>query len=80
MPSRDRPHKGSRQREGFKDLIARVTLDKVDIILSYEVIRLARNCSDWYPLLNLCGYPTATKPGTLMSRLETKSQSDRLLA
>ena len=44
------------QRKGFKDLIARVTLGEVGIILSYEVTRLARNCSDWYPLLDLCGY------------------------
>src|ERR671913_1967962 len=44
------------QRRGFKDLIARVTLGEVGIILSYEVTRLARNCSDWYPLLDLCGY------------------------
>ena len=44
------------QREGFKDLIARVTLGEVGLILSYEVTRLARNCSDWYPLLDLCGY------------------------
>src|SRR3954462_5775212 len=44
------------QGQGFKDLIARVTLGEVGIILSYEVTRLARNCSDWYPLLDLCGY------------------------
>src|SRR3954469_1070185 len=43
-------------RRGFKDLIARVTLGEVGIILSYDVTRLARNCSDWYPLLDLCGY------------------------
>jgi DNA invertase Pin-like site-specific DNA recombinase len=43
-------------REGFKDVLARVTLGEVGIILSYEVTRLARNCSDWYPLLDLCGY------------------------
>ena len=43
-------------REGFKEVIARVTLGEVGIILSYEVTRLARNCSDWYPLLDLCGY------------------------
>ena len=43
-------------REGFKDLISRVTLGQVGIILSYEVTRLSRNCSDWYPLLDLCGY------------------------
>src|SRR3982751_1581293 len=43
-------------REGFRDLIARVTLGEVGIVLSSEVTRLARNCSDWYPLLDLCGY------------------------
>lgn len=43
-------------REGFKELIAQVTLGKVGIILSYDVTRLSRNCSDWYPLLDLCGY------------------------
>src|SRR3954466_3860281 len=43
-------------REGFKDLIARVTLGEVGIVLSSEVTRLSRNCSDWYPLLDLCGY------------------------
>src|SRR3954467_1862580 len=43
-------------RRGFKDLNARVTLGEVGIILSYDVTRLARNCSDWYPLLDLCGY------------------------
>jgi DNA invertase Pin-like site-specific DNA recombinase len=44
------------RREGFKDVIARVTLGEVGIILLYEVTRLARNCTDWYPLLDLCGY------------------------
>ncbi len=43
-------------RRGFKDLIARVTLGEVGLVLSSEVTRLARNCSDWYPLLDLCGY------------------------
>jgi DNA invertase Pin-like site-specific DNA recombinase len=43
-------------REGFKELIARVTLAQVGIILSSEVTRLSRNCSDWYPLLDICGY------------------------
>lgn len=43
-------------REGFKELTARVTLGQVGIILSSEVTRLSRNCSDWYPLLDVCGY------------------------
>ena len=43
-------------REGFKELLAQVTLGQVGIILSFDVTRLSRNCSDWYPLLDLCGY------------------------
>jgi len=46
----------AQQREGFKDVIAQVTLGQVGIILSSEVTRLSRNCSDWYPLLDICGY------------------------
>jgi DNA invertase Pin-like site-specific DNA recombinase len=43
-------------REGFKELTARVTLGRVGIVLSSEVTRLSRNCSDWYPLLDICGF------------------------
>ena len=43
-------------RPGFQDLVAQVTLGQVGIVLSFDVTRLARNCSDWYPLLDLCGY------------------------
>jgi DNA invertase Pin-like site-specific DNA recombinase len=43
-------------RQGFKDLVTRVTLGQVGLVLSSEVTRLSRNCSDWYPLLDVCGY------------------------
>jgi DNA invertase Pin-like site-specific DNA recombinase len=43
-------------RQGFKELVTRVTLGQVGIIFSYDVTRLSRNCSDWYQLLDLCGY------------------------
>src|SRR5262247_2690116 len=43
-------------RTGFNTLVAQVTLEQVGLILSYDVTRLSRNCSDWYPLLDLCGY------------------------
>lgn len=46
----------AQNRNGFKDLAGRVSLGKVGIILSTEVTRLSRNCSDWYPLLDVCGY------------------------
>lgn len=44
------------EREGFKNLVTEVTLGQVGIILSSDVTRLSRNCSDWYPLLDVCGY------------------------
>ncbi|GLR92097.1 recombinase family protein [Bradyrhizobium iriomotense] len=47
---------GAAHRKGFKDLVARVTLGEVGPILSMDVTRLARNCSDWYPLLDVCGH------------------------
>jgi DNA invertase Pin-like site-specific DNA recombinase len=43
-------------REGLKELITRVTLGQVGIIFSYDVTRLSRNCTEWYQLLDLCGY------------------------
>ena len=46
----------AQHREGFKELVSQVTARQVGIILSYDVTRLSRNCSDWYPLLDLCGY------------------------
>src|SRR5712692_4136808 len=46
----------AQHRTGFQELVAKVTLGQVGIILSCEVTRLSRNCSDWYPLLDVCGY------------------------
>ncbi len=43
-------------RHGLKELVTLVTLEHVGIIFSTEVTRLSRNCSDWYPLLDICGY------------------------
>src|SRR5262249_30461951 len=43
-------------RPGFQELVTRVTLGQVGIIFAYDVTRLARNCTDWYQLLDLCGY------------------------
>jgi DNA invertase Pin-like site-specific DNA recombinase/predicted DNA-binding transcriptional regulator AlpA len=43
-------------REGYKEIVSQVSLGQVGIILSYEVQRLSRNCSDWYPLLDICAY------------------------
>src|SRR5918912_118745 len=46
----------AKSRPGFQELVAKVTLGQVGLILSFDVTRLARNSSDWYPLLDLCGY------------------------
>ncbi|TIP51006.1 MAG: recombinase family protein [Mesorhizobium sp.] len=43
------------KRNGFKELVGRVGLSEIGLILSIDVTRLARNCSDWYPLLDICG-------------------------
>lgn len=46
----------AKHRSGFQDLVTKVTLGQAGIILSSDVTRLSRNCSDWYPLLDVCGY------------------------
>lgn len=46
----------AQHRKGFQGLVSQVALGQVGIILSSEVTRLSRNCSDWYPLLDVCGY------------------------
>ena len=46
----------AQHRTGFQELVAKVTLGQAGIILSVDVTRLSRNCSDWYPLLDVCGY------------------------
>ena len=65
-------------REGFKEVVAQVTLGQVGIILASEVTRLSRNCTDWYPLLDVCGYKSCLvadrdgiyDPGSANGRLE----------
>jgi DNA invertase Pin-like site-specific DNA recombinase len=44
------------RRDGYKALLAEVALGQVGIVLSYESTRLSRNCTDGYPLLDLCAY------------------------
>src|SRR5205085_10700540 len=69
---------GSDYRQGFKDLVAEVSLGHVGIIFGYEVSRLARNNSDWYHLLDL-----AAVFGTLIADndgiYDPKLYNDRLL-
>jgi DNA invertase Pin-like site-specific DNA recombinase len=41
-------------RDGFQFLIAQVSLGQAGAVLSLEASRLARSCSDWYRLLEIC--------------------------
>jgi DNA invertase Pin-like site-specific DNA recombinase len=46
---------GTSDRHGFTMMTAEVALGHVGLILSIEVSRVARNNTDWYRLLDLCG-------------------------
>ena len=41
-------------REGFQHLVAEVGMGRAGIVLGLEVSRLARNCTDWHRLLEIC--------------------------
>lgn len=41
-------------RQGFQRLVADVGMARAGIVLGLEVSRLARNCSDWHQLLEIC--------------------------
>jgi len=47
------------EREGFQRLVAEVSMGRAGIVLGLEVSRLARSCSDWHRLLEICAL-TAT--------------------
>lgn len=65
-------------REGFKQLLAEVSLDHVGLVLGIEMSRLARSCKDWHQLLELCAMF-----GTLLADQEglydPRNYNDRLL-
>ena len=42
-------------RAGFQELVAQIALGKVGILIAFDATRLARNCTHWYQLLDLCG-------------------------
>src|SRR5438876_8263940 len=43
-------------RQGFQQLVSEVSLGHAGIVLGLEVSRLARNCTDWHRLLELCAF------------------------
>ena len=52
----DQGHSGASAigRDGFQYLMAEVCLGHVGAVLSLEASRLARSCSDWYRLIEIC--------------------------
>ena len=52
----DQGHSGasSASRDGFQHLVAQVGLGRTGAVLSLEASRLARSCSDWYRLIEIC--------------------------
>jgi DNA invertase Pin-like site-specific DNA recombinase/DNA-binding transcriptional MerR regulator len=54
----DQGHSGASaaDREGFKHLVAEVSLGRAGIVLGLECSRLARNNADWHRLLEICAY------------------------
>jgi DNA invertase Pin-like site-specific DNA recombinase len=53
----DQGHSGASilGRDGFQYLMAEVGLGRAGAVLSLEASRLARSCSDWYRLIEICG-------------------------
>jgi DNA invertase Pin-like site-specific DNA recombinase len=64
-------------RLAFQQLAAQVALGEIGVIVAYEATRLARNCTHWYQLLDLCGHAGCLiadrdgvyDPGTVNGRL-----------
>lgn len=70
--------KHSAGRDGFQNLAADVALGKIGIIMGYEVSRVARNCADWYRLLEL-GAIFDTLIGDADGIYNPRDYNDRLL-
>src|ERR1700674_967586 len=65
-------------RTGFQRLVSEVGLGHVGIVLMLEASRLARNNSDWYRLIEICGL-SATLIGDEGAVYNPRDPNDRLL-
>ena len=76
----DQGQSGSRahDRNGFQDLMGAMALDQVGIVLVLEVARLARNCSDWYRVLEVAAL-AGTLIGDIDGVYDPRDYNDRLL-
>src|SRR5215469_4761900 len=73
-----RTAKWATHRSGFQRLVTEVGLGKVGIVLMLEASRLARNNSDWYRLIEICGL-TRTLIGDEQAICSPREPNDRLL-
>src|SRR5262249_55486233 len=65
-------------RTGFQRLVSDVGLGRVGIVLMLEASRLARNNSDWYRLIEICGV-SATLIADESAVYNPREPNDRLL-
>jgi DNA invertase Pin-like site-specific DNA recombinase len=65
-------------RSGFQGLVAAVGLGRVGLILVTDVSRLARNCADWFQLLDLAAI-YATLISDASGIYDPRDYNDRLL-
>ena len=65
-------------RSGFQRLVTEVGLGKVGVVLMLEASRLARNNSDWYRLIEICGL-TNTLIADECAIYNPREPNDRLL-
>jgi DNA invertase Pin-like site-specific DNA recombinase/ribosome-binding protein aMBF1 (putative translation factor) len=65
-------------RTGFQRLAAEVGLGKVGVVLMLEASRLARNNSDWYRLIEICGI-SSTLIADESAVYNPREPNDRLL-
>jgi DNA invertase Pin-like site-specific DNA recombinase len=65
-------------RTGFQRLVSEVGVGRVGIVLMLEASRLARNNSDWYRLIEICGV-SATLIGDEGAVYNPRDPNDRLL-
>jgi DNA invertase Pin-like site-specific DNA recombinase len=65
-------------RTGFQRLVSEVGMGKVGLVLMLEASRLARNNSDWYRLIEICGL-SGTLIGDETAVYSPRDPNDRLL-
>ena len=68
----------SAHRTGFQRLVSEVGMGKVGLVLMLEASRLARNNSDWYRLIEICGV-SDTLIGDETAVYSPREPNDRLL-